>query len=250
MTLSTIDQENVRKYADDGRNAAKQQQLQPQRIKRVPLAGKDHNQLTLNKSHTTINSKGRATPPLTKSKSSLGFVHKPVVKEPTTILSAEKSKVVLAQLKKDTLNFSKASRKVQLVNRNLVTDDLIKRELPALPKINSLGVIPKLQYIPNNDINANNVDPVKKYKTKIRNEIIIPEHLLEDEFIESIPDRVSPPSPPLPTMKLFDDEPSEDGLKSEIGLLDLDADFSMCDVDEIENIEIEGITQDDILDIL
>ncbi|KAG2734698.1 hypothetical protein G9P44_002704 [Scheffersomyces stipitis] len=277
--------------------------------RRIPLGSKDQNQQipSLNRAKTSLNTsaKHEATAPvrkaigpkklpvLTKANSSLGFIHRknehievsksrpPTTKiTPVDARDAGKDKVKLQQLNSDLFENSSGHS-----SSNIVTDSLLKKSiLPKDPVVDLNSTLSSAtaqlhaSNIINRDINANNVDPVKKttMKTKFEDRIELPEGI-EDVEVETIADRPLPLESYPVDMVPFDDvdleffsKPSrtvvtdenrivypevveaEKELKSmAIGDLQLEFDYENNDDDGEEmDITTVGLSIDDMKDLL
>lgn len=229
--IPRLDQENRLKFAsaDATKNIQSNKpvstEMARKKFKRVPLSGKDHNQIvpSLSKSQSSLNafSVGQTKrmalgrpPSLNKSKSSLGFVHKNSQdvqpQQQPMKFPREKTKLVLDKLKSDTLDASKATRKVQLVNKNFVSDDLQKKSSEPLPPVSLKDTVTPYtlhsSQIRQNNINISNVDPVKKQVFNRKNKLPLG---IENEPVQTIPD-IQPPSPYIPAYLESDVEIPDD----------------------------------------
>ncbi|ABN68328.1 predicted protein [Scheffersomyces stipitis CBS 6054] len=263
--------------------------------RRIPLGSKDQNQQipSLNRAKTSLNTsaKHEATAPvrkaigpkklpvLTKANSSLGFIHRK-----NEHIEVSKSRPpttkITPQLNSDLFENSSGHS-----SSNIVTDSLLKKSiLPKDPVVDLNSTLSSAtaqlhaSNIINRDINANNVDPVKKttMKTKFEDRIELPEGI-EDVEVETIADRPLPLESYPVDMVPFDDvdleffsKPSrtvvtdenrivypevveaEKELKSmAIGDLQLEFDYENNDDDGEEmDITTVGLSIDDMKDLL
>ena len=180
----------------DSNSKQVQQQPQPQQQqlkftnKRIPLGGKNHNSnnLLLNRSHSSLNTKPttqgvtNAKPPsLTKSNSSLGFsvaldqqTEQPKQFPQLFVVHNEQVLSVKRKLLQDTKDeLSQNNKRVKLEKKesaaNTFTDSLTKTIQNALAPVEDLQttISPKTDQLNSsnltyNDVNRNNVDPMKR----------------------------------------------------------------------------------------